>query len=213
MIRTQENLPERCYSFAHADRADTLQTLSFFIRALSGGRMSRWLTHPDNLNKPVEVSHAMGDFYLREDHKPLLMIAGGSGLAPIIALLEKEIATESTTLSRPVTLLFGANRYQDLYYLEQINRLKAQWKNTFQFTPVIAHAPTDQSITCATGLVTDHINSENASNVAAYLCGPPPMIDAAIEKLQRHKVGPEHIFFDKFSDQSTEQATPRTITA
>ncbi|HVL02042.1 MAG TPA: 2Fe-2S iron-sulfur cluster binding domain-containing protein [Dongiaceae bacterium] len=202
-------IPARCYSFAHACGGDGQREISFFVRAVPNGRMSHWLMSADALQQPVELHAALGDFYLREDvgsnvpqnkSRDLLCVAGGSGLAPLIALLEGALGTDADR--RNVYLLMGARSQHDLYYLDQIRALQQQWRGRFEFIPVLSEEPADSDWTGQRGWVTDAITATNTQNAQGYLCGPPPMIDAAITRMTTLGVPREQIFFDKFSDQS-----------
>lgn len=97
-------------------------------------------------------------------------MAGGSGLAPILALLEEALAAGA---QRSVTLLFGAREERDLYALDEINALAAQWRASFRFVPVLSGATSDSSWQGARGLVTELIPAFLEDGAHAYLCGPP----------------------------------------
>lgn len=198
-------IPARCYSFAHACGADGNREISFFVRAVPNGRMSNWLLSPAALNHPVQIKASLGDFYLRNGssgngRNALVCVAGGSGLAPLIALLEGALATDAAT--RPVYLLMGARTQRDLYYTEQIQALQKQWRASFQYIPVLSEEPADSGWTGQRGWVTDALTPDVTTDAQGYLCGPPPMIDAAIARMTEQGMQKEQIYFDKFSDQS-----------
>lgn len=194
------DIPARCYSFAHATGADGRRDLAFFVRAVPGGRMSHWLMSPEALHQPVRLHAALGEFYLREGSSDLLCVAGGSGLAPLLALLEGALGTEAAR--RPVFLLMGARTRRDLYALETIAALQRQWQGPFEFIPVLSEEPADSDWTGLRGWVTDAITAVNTRHATGYLCGPPPMIDAAITQMTTLGMAREQIHFDKFSDQA-----------
>lgn len=138
----------------------------------------------------------MGDFWLRPGSGSLLMVAGGSGLAPILAMLGERLEAGE---ARPVHLYFGARAREDLYEREVIDRLQAEWGSSFRFFPVLSAEPAGSEWLGARGLVADFISPEFAKTSDAYLCGPPPMVDAALEKLLSAGVQRERIRADRFT--------------
>lgn len=195
----------RSYSFASATGQDGSQTLRFFIRQVPGGEMSSW-AQGQVVNTQVQVEGPYGDFYMRESQaetsQPILCIAGGSGLAPIKALLEDALSFKNP---RPVTFLFGARSQRDLYCLEEIRQLQQEWAGEFTFIPVLSEEAEDSDWTGARGLVTEHLARYCNADSQAYLCGPPAMLDAAEQQLQQLGVSANNIFSDKFLDKSSQQ--------
>lgn len=196
------DIPARCYSFAHKSTPDEDKTTSFFVRAVPDGHMSNWLIDPMNIGAKVKLSAASGDFYLRDQATPVLCVVGGSGLAPIIAVLEEAIHSNSAIIDQPLTLLMGVRSQRDIYYQEQIKNLGALWKNDFHFIPVLSDEPIDSDWSGHRGMVTEYINEKNSHYGTGYLCGPPAMLDAAMKKMQGSGMKSQRIFFDKFLDQS-----------
>jgi len=195
------DIPARCYSFAHACSPDGNRQIAFFVRLVPNGRMSTWLLSPAALNQTVEIKASLGEFHLRPGQQALVCVAGGSGLAPLIALLEAAIGTDAA--QRDVYLLMGARSQRDLYYSEQIEAISKQWRGRFDYVPVLSEEPADSDWQGQRGWVTDAITPERTRNAQGYLCGPPPMIDAAIARMTSQGMAREQIFFDKFSDQSS----------
>lgn len=195
------DIPARCYSFAHACKPGGRNDIAFFVRAVPNGRLSNWLMDPASLHKTVILQGSLGDFHLRDSTRDLICVAGGSGLAPLIALLEGALTSRAAT--RNVFLLMGARTQRDLYYLNEINALQQQWQAAFKFLPVLSEEPADSDWTGLRGWVTDAITPALAQHAEGYLCGPPPMIDAAITRMTALGIAPQDIYFDKFSDQTT----------
>lgn len=194
-----EGLPGvvRSYSFATPARRDG--QVSFFIRKVMGGPFSSLVNDADVRGRSVRVDGPHGDFWLRPGTAPLLLVAGGSGLAPILALLREALATG---VSRPVTLLFGAREARDLYAVAEIEAIARGFGATFRFVPVLSAEPPDSSWQGARGLVTEHIRELLAPDAHGYLCGPPAMVDAAISVLKEHGVASQHIHVDRFTTQA-----------
>ena len=199
-----DSLPARCYSFAHAGSGMGESQVSFFVRRIPDGNLSHWLTDEAQIGKAIKLSAVSGDCTLREGDKPILLLAGGSGLSPIFAILEGALRDGQD--NRPVQLLFGARSRDDLYYLEQIKALSEKWRADFTFTPVLSDEAEDSDWDGQRGWLADAITAEIATGHQAYLCGPPAMIDTCMDKLKALGVEADQIFFDRFSDQSEAQA-------
>lgn len=189
-------LPQHARSFSFATRQQPDAQVSFFIRKVQGGVLTSAVHSRALVGESVTLDGPLGDFYLRPASAPLLLVAGGSGLAPILALLEEALAAGG---ERPVTLLFGARTQHDLYALEQISNLAGQWNASFNFIPVLSDAAFDASWRGVRGRVTDLIDQCLSTEAHAYLCGPPGMIDSAIKVLLNAGVAREHIHFDRFT--------------
>ena len=115
-------------------------------------------------------------------------------------------------VSRDCLFLFGARTQKDLYCLEEMKEIGEKWNqdNTFEFVPVLNMEPDDSDWQGARGLVTDYLKSAyvdtgklSLSEAQGYLCGPPPMIDAAIEVMVAQGMKKDSIYFDKFLDASS----------
>lgn len=197
----------RSYSFADAPQRGGRSELNFFIRKVPGGAFTDALFGGRLDGKPLEIEAPQGSFHLRGGNAPMLCIAGGSGLAPLISILED---ARKTRIRRPCLLLFGARTRADLYMLDAIQNLANVWLDAFQFVPVLSHEPADSDWTGARGMVTEFITTPAPdvpwSGTEAYMCGPPPMIDAAITRLVDAGVPLDAIHYDKFTDGRDEAA-------
>lgn len=189
-------LPQYSRSFSFASRPQPDGKVIFFIRKVPDGRVTGLVNDQSLLGQGAVVQGPMGEFYLRPAEAPLLLVAGGSGLAPILALLEEALVVGG---QRPVTLLFGAREERDLYALDAISALAAQWRAEFRFVPVLSEATSDASWKGTRGLVTELISTLLEDGAHAYLCGPPAMIDSAVSMLRSCGVAPEHIHADRFT--------------
>ncbi|MGK2940079.1 MAG: hypothetical protein ACSLFJ_00185, partial [Immundisolibacter sp.] len=126
----------------------------------------------------------------------------GSGLAPVLALLEE---AARAGVARDAVFLFGARTQGDLYKLDAIEAIGSRWAAPFQFLPVLSHEPPDSGWTGARGLVTEFLTAPHVAQLASrhgYLCGPPPMIDAALVVLADAGVADRDVHYDKFLDAS-----------
>jgi NAD(P)H-flavin reductase/ferredoxin len=181
---------ERSYSMANGSAdADRIELI---CKILPGGLFSEYLTERARPGDQIEVTGPFGALAVRLSHRDIVMVAGGSGLAPLLSML---IDLSRKGSDRPITLFLGARTIDDLYALDDIAALAADLPLTF--VPVLQHPPADWA--GATGLVTDALAAAAESWVAdAYLCGPPGMIDAARAVLTSRGVRPQNVYFDAF---------------
>ncbi len=197
----------RSYSFASAPKNENPREFTFFIRKVPGGKFTEWLFNEKrDQTQPIEINGPFGSFYLREKSTPIICIAGGSGLAPIKSLLEGGVIDQ---INRDVIFLFGARTQDDLYCVDELEEIKKNWNKNckFDFIPVLNMEPEDSNWNGGRGFVTDYFENEiiqkdnlEISDWQGYLCGPPPMVDAASNLLQKHGIKVDEIFYDKFTD-------------
>lgn len=181
----------RNYSFATPARPDSRVT--FFVRHMPHGSFSSHVDVKDLVGQPALVDGPHGDFWLRPAEAPLLLVAGGSGLAPILALLQD---AADAGVARPATLVFGARTQRDLFALEEIAAIARRWRGEFRFVPVLSDAGDDWQ--GERGRVTDHLARHVERGVHAYLCGSPAMVDDAATQLRSLGVTPDSIHSDRF---------------
>jgi NAD(P)H-flavin reductase/ferredoxin len=188
--------PDRCFSAA--SRPDTTR-LEFHVRLYPGGRVGDTLaTGALAAGDILTLRGPFGSFRLSDDdERPAILVAGGTGLAPIKAMLEDAFARASR---RPIRFFYGARTATELYHTETF----AAWAGTqadFAFVPVLSAEPAGSPWTGVRGLVTDAVAAalSDAFGAEAYLCGPPPMIDAAEALLIRLGVDPADIHADRFT--------------
>jgi len=182
----------RSYSFSSAPRDDG--RVSFTIRRVPGGRFSTHVIDRAVVGEELHVRGPGGKFWIRPGHDPVLMVAGGSGLAPILGMLEEMHRGGD---HRSVTLLFGARTPHDLYALEELASYRETWPE-LSFVPILSDAGSTGSWEGRKGLVTNHIKELAAHATSAYLCGPPAMIDAAVEVLRDIGIAEENVHADRF---------------
>lgn len=190
----------RSYSFAFAPKNGSAWQLEFHVRHVPGGAFTDWLFRGDRIGTQLMVAAPYGTFRLKTGTDPILCVAGGSGLAPIMAILQQALAQGD---ERPVTLLYGARKEPNLYCLEQISELKAAWSGSFEFIPVLSEEAPDSAWTGARGLVTQQIAGiVDKSKWQAYICGPPAMVDHSEKELLKAGMVRDAISADRFLDRS-----------
>lgn len=186
----------RSYSFSSAPGT---QEGTFLIRNLPGGVMSTYLSDRAQAGDAVTLTGPMGAFYLRPVTRPQLWLAGGTGLAPFLSMLEQLAVTGC---DHPVVLYYAVTRAADLVELDRVQRLAAQIGNVTVIT--ILAAPEDEHP--RKGFVTDHVTAEdlNDGDCDVYLCGPPPMVDAVRAHFARLGQEPAQFYFEKFNPTEAE---------
>ncbi len=203
----------RSYSFANRP-AQNLESneVQFHIRHVPGGAFTDWLmqNHSQLQGSKVQVVGPLGHFYLRPSSAPLLCIAGGSGFAPIKAILEDMMLHKTI---RGVALLYGARQQTDLYAEKTIDQIRRSWLASFEYIPVLSSEPEGSDWHGQRGFVHDQLQNLSKDWPAhhVYMCGPPPMIDAATAVLLDLGVDAANIHADKFLDQSHLQAQSSSV--
>jgi CDP-4-dehydro-6-deoxyglucose reductase/ferredoxin-NAD(P)+ reductase (naphthalene dioxygenase ferredoxin-specific) len=171
--------------------------LVFHIRHLPDGRTSEYVANQLKVGDKVKVSGPLGVSYLRDNHRgPVILVAGGSGLAPIQSIL-------CTLLERgyesPVYLYFGTRSERDLYHEGLLRDLADQHPN-FRY-----HAVLSEQIGVKGrryGLVHEAIDLPIPQGAMAYLAGPPVMVEAATAVLAANGLTPRQIHADAFYNQN-----------
>ena len=189
-IHVPGSAAHRSYSFSSAPGESKIR---FLIKRIPGGVMSTWLQSAQLGNK-VEMTGPLGSFYLRAVERPLLFLAGGTGLAPFLSMLEVLVRAKS---QHKVHLIYGVTRELDLVCVDAIEAYAGQLPN-FTFSTVVAE---DASTHPRKGWVTQHIAPEclNDGDVDVYLCGPPPMVDAVRKYFDDNGVEPHSFHYEKFT--------------
>ena len=181
----------RAYSFSSAPGASQAQ---FVIRNVPEGRMSSWLDQQAQTEQPIRITGPYGSFYLRPVTRPVLFLAGGTGLAPFLSMLE---VLSKQGSAQPVRLVLGVTNDVDLVALEQLDRLQAA-HDWFEYRTCVA-AP--ESAHARKGYVTQHVEAGwlHDGDVDIYLCGPMAMVDAVRHWLDQENIRPASFHFEKFT--------------
>lgn len=188
-------LPEtnetRSYSFSSKPGN---RLTGFVVRNVPNGKMSEFLSVTAQAGDKMTFTGPFGSFYLRSIVRPVLMLAGGTGIAPFMSMLQ---VLEEKGSEQPVRLVFGATHDCDLVAIEKLNELQTKFP-WFEYRTVIAHPDSPHE---RKGYVTAHIENDwlNAGDVDIYLCGPVPMVEAVRGWLDIEGVKPANFLFEKFS--------------
>jgi len=190
----------RSYSIATAPGVD--QPLTLHIRHLPGGLFTDQVFTAMKERDILRFEGPMGTFFVRDDSdKPMVLLASGTGFAPIKAIVEHLCAEGST---RPMTLYWGGRRPQDLY----MDALCRQWEAilpNFTYVPVVSNALPEDSWTGRTGFVHQAVVNDlpDLSGHQVYACGAPLMVEAALRDFVARCGLPEDEFYaDAFTTEA-----------
>jgi len=163
----------RNFSMANAPHAN--DGVELHIRHIPGGHFSETMLATIKPGKKLDVELPYGDFFLRESQSPIILLASGTGFAPIKSMVEDALRRGNR---RPMRLYWGARKREDLYLfdLPQKWTARAPW---FSFVPVLSEPGAEWQ--GRTGLVHEGIMADYAdlSEMDVYACGNPLMIAAA----------------------------------
>lgn len=171
--------------------------LELHIRRTPGGLASDgWIFKNLAVGDQVALSGPYGQFFFHAARpEPMIMIAGGTGLAPIKSIVRHVLAQSS----QHITLYVGARTVRHLYDEEFFRELQRLHPDRFVYRPCLSEQEADSY---GSGMVTDVIDTEfdTAAGHVAYVCGPPPMVDVSMKTLMRKRLFPRDIFREDFFD-------------
>jgi benzoate/toluate 1,2-dioxygenase reductase subunit len=181
----------RSYSFSNAPDDEAL---TFLVKITPGGVMSEYLTSRAQVGEAINFTGPHGSFFLRESDAPLLLLAGGTGLAPILSILRTLDASDS---ARPTHLLYGATTDDDVVELDTIEALAASFPSLTWDYCVGDRNTRARNQGYVTGLIgPEHLHG---GATAVYLCGPPPMVEGVRSHFSGEGVTPSGFFYEKFA--------------
>jgi ferredoxin-NAD(P)+ reductase (naphthalene dioxygenase ferredoxin-specific) len=172
----------------------TDDVMEFHVRRVPQGLVTGYIAQDLAVGDSVRVSGPLGAAYLRVQHSgPMLCVAGGTGLAPVLSILRGVVAAG---LQNPVHLYFGVRSERDIYGREWLQALQQQLPQLTVHIVVASGAAPG----CRSGLVTDAIEQDwpNLDGFRAYLCGAPAMVEAVTLQARRKGVLPEQVYADAF---------------
>ena len=181
----------RSFSMANTSSKDGL--LEFVIKVYPDGLFSHFLDERVQPGDRLELTGPFGVFTLREGDQDLVFIGGGAGMAPILSLLR---SMAERGIGRKATFFYGARGRRDLCFEDEIRAL-AEKLPDFSYVPALSHEEWDGE----NGLITDVVKRlvGNIAGAHAYVCGPPPMVEAALPLLETLGVPDKRIYYDKFT--------------
>ncbi|MEV1133893.1 benzoate 1,2-dioxygenase electron transfer component BenC [Rhodococcus coprophilus] len=190
----------RSYSFSAGPHENSL---SFLVKITDGGLMSGYLRDRAQVGDILDFTGPFGSFFLRERKRPALLLAGGTGLAPLLSILSK-IRTEDP--GHPVHLVYGVSSDLDLVELDTLEEhMRSLPDFTFDYCVSDPNSAAPHK-----GYVTSLVEPEhlNGGDVDIYLCGPPPMVESVRTHLSDNGISPTNFYFEKFNTSATPSGAP-----
>jgi propane monooxygenase reductase subunit len=172
--------------------------LEFVIKVYPDGVFSSFLDGTLQAGDRLELTGPFGVFTLRDaPDRDLVFVGGGAGLAPILALLR---SMAERGIDRPATYFYGARGTRDLCFAKELTALEGTLPN-FRFVPALSEPVEGEDWAGEVGLITDVVRRRAAdlAGADAYVCGPPPMVEAALDLLPTLGVDEKRVFYDKFT--------------
>jgi CDP-4-dehydro-6-deoxyglucose reductase len=192
-------------SFSIANAPTDADHMEFHVRLVDGGHFTGQVFGTMKVKDILRFEGPLGGFFLREEtDKPIILLAGGTGFAPIKALVEDALAVG---IERPMSLYWGSRDRPGLYLAE----LAAGWAENhpgFKFVPVLSDSTPEDAWTGRTGWVHEAVMADHPdlSGFEVYACGAPVMIDAARRDFVARCGLPEEAFFADAFTFSTDPA-------
>ncbi|HEY0531712.1 MAG TPA: FAD-binding oxidoreductase [Actinoplanes sp.] len=187
----------RSFSMANTSSKENGR-LEFIIKVYPDGVFSSFLDERLSVGDRLELTGPYGVFTLREaTDEDIVFVGGGAGLAPILALLR---SMAERGINRRGAFYYGARAARDLCFVEELRALQEKLPD-FQFIPALSEPGDDENWDGEVGLITDVVkrHESDLKRAHAYLCGPPPMVEAAMPLLAQLGVPEKHIYYDKFT--------------
>ncbi|WP_458414196.1 NADH:ubiquinone reductase (Na(+)-transporting) subunit F [Schinkia sp. CFF1] len=186
---------EETRAYSAATRFEEGNHLQFHVKRIPNGLGSNYMCDLD-VGETVTGSGPYGKMQLRDRDRDLIFVAGGSGMAPIKALIE-EVFSES--FEHEAWFFYGARTEQDLYLVGEWLELEEKYPN-FHFIPALSNLSDRSSWSGEKGFIADVIksNMESCQGMDAYLCGPPIMCETVTDVLHDKGLRGNHIYLDEF---------------
>jgi Na+-transporting NADH:ubiquinone oxidoreductase subunit F len=184
-------------AFSIASSPDEHDKIELYVGLVEKGVVSTYIHHFLKKGDTIAMRGPFGDFYYRDSDKDILMIATGTGLAPILSILRH---MHKENIQRKITLFFGTRTEDDLYCVEELKDMENQLSG-FRYIPTISRAKEGSGWTGERGRVTALIEKyvPKGANLDVYICGNPEMVESCLEAIKGKGVPDDQIYFDKFA--------------
>ena len=192
----------RSFSMANTSARESGQ-LEFVIKVYPDGLFSEYLDKQLQVGDRLTVTGPYGVFMLRDaPDTDLIFVGGGAGMAPILSLIR---SMAERGIDRKAVYYYGARRRADLCFEDELRALEQTLPN-FRFVPALS----DEDWEGENGLITDVVSRSEPALARAhgYICGPPPMVEAAVPLLTRLGIPEKHVYFDKFTTTGDPDKAP-----
>jgi CDP-4-dehydro-6-deoxyglucose reductase len=186
-------------SFSIASPPHDSELLELHVRRVAGGGFTERLfgMNPGSL---LRIEGPLGQFFYRDSNRPLLMIAGGTGFAPLKSMLRHLLESDAVPATgRPLYLYWGARQAHDLYEEQTVLEWVARHPQ-LQLTAVLSEAVEPGAVHRRLGWVHEAVLADHPSLEAfdIYAAGPPALIDAVRTEFPRRGADIERLYFDSF---------------
>ncbi|MFG1479660.1 phenol 2-monooxygenase domain-containing protein [Xanthobacter sp. V4C-4] len=185
-------------AFSVASAPSDPREIEFNIRIVPGGRGTTYVHETMREGERVRITGPYGRFFVKKSADvPVILMAGGSGLSSPRSMI---LDLLSDDFDKPITLIYGQRTREELYYHMEFLEL-AQKHLNFTYVPVLSHEPPGSDWRGVRGFVHEAAKAHFGNDFRghkAYLCGPPPMIDAAITTLMQGRLFERDIYTEKF---------------
>ena len=177
--------------------------LEFLIRLVPGGIVTTYVHEHLTEGQKINVIGPFGDFNVKDTGATMICVAGGSGMAPFKSIFNHMIDTGEIQ-TREIWYFFGARTKKDLFYLDWLNELDAQYEK-FHFVAALSEPQPEDNWDGATGLITEVLAEfltdkvDRNQPLEGYLCGSPGMLDACMAVMRQFELSEDKIYFDKFA--------------
>jgi propane monooxygenase reductase subunit len=184
-------------SFSMANTSSRGGRLEFVIKVYPDGLFSHFLDSRLAVGDRLDVTGPFGVFTLRDSEADLVFLGGGAGMAPILSLLR---CMAERGIRRKATYYYGARRRRDLCFSDELRALETTLPG-FRYVPALSEPTDDDAWDGEVGLITDVVrrHATDLGDAHAYVCGPPPMVEAAMPVLAALGVPEKRIYYDKFT--------------
>jgi Na+-transporting NADH:ubiquinone oxidoreductase subunit F len=184
-------------AFSMSSSSKDTHSVELYIGLVEKGVVSTYVHDYLNEGEELVMRGPFGDFFYRDSERDILMIATGTGLAPIMSILRH---MREEQVQRKTTLFFGTRIEEDLYCVEELREMEKQLPS-FTFIPTLSREADGSRWEGKRGRVTDLIENliPEGAEYEVYICGNPDMVDSCGERLIKKGIPEEQIFFDKFS--------------
>jgi CDP-4-dehydro-6-deoxyglucose reductase len=181
-------------SFSIASPPHASRPLELHVRRVAGGEFTERLFEAKSQNTLLTIEGPLGQFIYRQTDAPILMVGGGTGLAPLLSMLRHVIEND---IPRDIMLYWGVRGERDLYAQAALAAL-AERSAGFRYLAVLSEASSQWS--GRRGFVHDAVLADyrTLEGCDIYASGPPAMIDAVRSEFRKLGAAPERLYFDSF---------------